>query len=302
MPVLDTKPRDTEPRTIIPTADYMARVGKIYDEPNNFPGQEGKTQLVWPFIVAKPWPMSLQIEGFEMISLRGWTGTYIGLYTDQVTNQLKKTKGRIWTEAAEGRELLDDEQIDTDTLYGRWVIVSIQADYSNPDKPKNKILSLRALPTTAKIPAELLTQVAEFEAEQERKYSGKGNAGGQAHDNGNGGGKGPYQHPAAYASSKPTPAQALQEAEKEREIAKDLDFREPTQEELVGLVGRRKKALEALEKFDWWSEDDLPKHREQNIHGRPVSRFGNLAPKVQLYEVEMLEMWASGKEKPDAIF
>jgi hypothetical protein len=110
-------------------------------------------------------------------------------------------------------------------------------------------------------------------------------------------------HPATY-SGRMTPQQALDEAERERQLSYDDPFddslRDPTEEEIRQMAVRRSKAIEALKTKKWYSQDMLNVqggYREQ-MHGRPVSRFANLTPARQLYEVESLEAAAASSEAP----
>lgn len=265
---------DFPPQRVIEERTYLFRIERIEEVDNKF--EPGKKQLRWMYRCAE--------EGFEDIVFFKFTGMGTAQYKDQKTGQVKKPNARLALEAAEGRALREDEleEVDTALLHGRYVMGLVGMDQEGTE-PRNKLYLTRAVPAGTPLPEQP-------DMRGQGGGPGSGNAGKV------------IKHPAFHSPTKPTPQQALAEAEREQEIAGELGYREPTEEELGTLHTRRKAALEALEQFAWWSEDDLPRHREQNIHGRPVSRFGNLAPSVQLYEVETLEMWASGKVKPDAVF
>ena len=108
------------------------------------------------------------------------------------------------------------------------------------------------------------------------------------------GGNGKVQHPASY-SGKPTPKQALEAAEHERQLSHDdpvdAALPVPTREEMGKLSWRRSEALDTLRERPWWKEDRFEGAGgyRATIHGRPVSKFGNLTPARQKYEVESLE-------------
>jgi hypothetical protein len=114
---------------------------------------------------------------------------------------------------------------------------------------------------------------------------------------------GKLPHPATY-SGRMTPEQALDEAERERQLSYDDPFddslREPTEQEIRQMALRRTNAIDALKKTKWYEHDKLntPGGYREQMHGRPMSRFPNLTPARQLYEVESLEAAAASSEVP----
>lgn len=125
-----------DPLPVVPMGEYLARLEKVEERPNNF--NPGEYQYLWF------WRL---IHGeYDNYLIFQFTSQKLGAFQDKDTGQVKKSQARKNLEALLGGELMPDSTFDWDTqIFGNQALLSIIRETKTDGTLRNKVVSVMPL-------------------------------------------------------------------------------------------------------------------------------------------------------------